>query len=103
MVPLIGSPTSTTDRADRVLHDVSWRSIAGVLSTQAQAGLSVILTGRFFVWFNAQLIPGGVGEVFGRCHPTRLRVGGKFTIYSLANNQNLESRRVFEVGQMIVS
>ena len=72
-------------------------------TVQAQTGLSVMLTWRFFVRFNAQLIPNAAGEVFGRCHPTRLRVDDKFTTYSLANNQNLESGRVFEVDQMIVS
>ena len=59
--------------------------------------------GAFFVRFDASLIIDGVGEVIGRCHPTRLHVGDKFTTYSLANNQSLGSWRVFEVDQMVVS
>ena len=52
-------------------------------------------------------ITGPIAQInIGPCNFANLtegRVGHKFTTYSLANNQSLESWRVFEVDQMIVS
>ena len=61
MVPLIGSPTSTTDRADRVLHDVSWRSISNwcVIYTvragkrEKNCWYFFVLLGGVFLFFRA--------------------------------------------------